>query len=382
MIRLTKSRVVVAVSLAIVGTAFVACSASPEDAPNDDGTAVTTSSAGGSNAGGAPTTSQGGMGGGFVVGTGGDGGSGGFIECESVTVEGEKVPLDVLIVQDRSGSMIGTKWASAVDAIKAFADNGGAAGLGVGLTYFPPKLGNECSVPTYANLDVDIALLPGNASAIKESLLTTSPSGGTPMRPALEGGVEAMNDWLVANPSHEGIVILVTDGDPGGCSPNTIADVANVAENALMGTPSIRTFVVGMDGATFANLDTVADAGGTDESFDVGSGTSAFVAALEEIRQKAITCEYILPVPDPAEGTLDFNSVAVEYTPGINEPSETISKVGGLADCGEISGGFYYDDPADPTRIILCPASCQLVQSGTESAQVEVVLGCILPPPM
>lgn len=375
---ISKLRFAGAAFLGSVAVSY-ACAASPGDSSTDDTTGVTAST--GSNTGGGPSTTQGGMGGGFMTGPSGSGGAGGIDECESVTVEGEKVPLDILIIQDRSGSMTTAKWTAAVDAIKAFADNAGAAGLGVGLTYFPPKLGNECTPATYANLDVDIAPLPGNAYAIKESLLTTSPTGGTPMRPALEGGVDAMTEWLVLNPTHEGIVILVTDGDPGGCSPNTVSDVANIAEAGFMATPSIRTFVVGMDGATFANLDTIAQAGGTNDAFDVGSGTSAFVAALDEIRQKAITCEYVLPIPDPSEGTLDFDSVAVRYTPGINEPAEIIPKVASVVDCGEISGGFYYDDPQSPTRILLCPASCALVQSGTENAQVDVVLGCILPPP-
>jgi hypothetical protein len=372
---------VLGTSLAGLAATFVACSASPEDSSNDGTTSSTSASAGGAGGGGATTTVAQGTGGGFTTGMGGQGGEGGIIECESVTAEGEKVPLDVVIVQDRSGSMVGAKWESAVDSIKAFADNAGAAGLAVGLTYFPPIIGSECSVSVYANLDVDIALLPGNAYAIKESLLTTSPSGGTPMRPALEGGVEAMTDWLALNPTHEGIVILVTDGDPGGCSPNTISDVANIAEGAFLGTPSIRTFVVGMPGATFSNLDQVAAAGGTSSAFDVSSGTTAFVAALDEIRQQALSCEYILPVPDPSEGTLDFDSVGVDYTPGINENPESIPKVASQGDCGEISGGWYYDDPADPTRIILCPASCDLVQSGTDNAKVEVILGCIIPPP-
>jgi hypothetical protein len=369
------------VTLSLVGgfVAAVSCAASPID---QGSTSSSSTAGGGSQGGSGGIGGDGGVGGIFNPQGSGGQGAGGFAECESLTVVGEKVPLDLVIVQDRSGSMTtNAKWDAAVNAIKAFADNAGAAGLGVGLTYFPPKLGDECTPATYAPLDVDIAPLPGNAYDIKASLLSTSPSGGTPMRPALQGGIVALQTWLIANPSHEGIIVLVTDGDPSSCTNNTVSAIATVAQDALNATPSVRTFVVGMDGATFGNLDQIATAGGTKSAFNVGSGTSAFVAALEKIRLQAISCEYVLPVPDPTEGTLDFESVKVEFVPGLNEPAQDIKKVAAPISCGEISGGFYYDNAVPPSRIILCPASCDLVRSGTENAEVRVVLGCIMPPP-
>jgi hypothetical protein len=336
--------------------------------------------AGGSGGATGGTESVGGFG---LSGGSSAGGEGGSIdECVSKNVVGEVVPLDMVILQDRSGSMTSSnKWTQAVDGIKAFVDNPALAGLHVGLTYFPPILGNECTVASYSNLEVPIDVLPPNAFAIKTSLLDTTPSGGTPMRPALEGAIQAMTAYLAQNPTHAGIVILVTDGDPGGCSPNTVSDVAAAAAAGVAQIPSVRTFVVGMSGATFANLDTIAAAGGTAPSFDVTAGSSAFVAALEQIQQSALSCTYTLPVPPPQEGELDPDSVAVEYIPGLNEPPQSIDKVDSEADCGEISGGFYYDDPVEPTQIVLCPASCELVQSGTVNAYVNIVLGCIEPPP-
>ena len=119
--------------------------------------------------------------------TGGSGGTGGIAnECISKTVVGELVPLDMLILQDRSGSMTSKdKWGQAVEAIKGFADSPGVAGLNLGLAYFPPAAGDQCKSMTYENLPVDIAALPGNATAIKLSLENTAPTGTTPMTPAL-----------------------------------------------------------------------------------------------------------------------------------------------------------------------------------------------------
>ncbi|NUP06505.1 MAG: VWA domain-containing protein [Polyangiaceae bacterium] len=347
----------------------------------------TPSTGGNGGNGGAP--SQGGAGGtggeNFTTsngGNGGEGGTGGINECVSKTVEGEKVPLDMLIIQDRSGSMTtGTRWEAAVDAIKAFADDEGAAGIYAGLVYFPPVLGSECALASYQQLAVPIDILPDNAGEIKASLLNTTPGGGTPMRPALEGAIAGLTDYLTLNPNHEGVVVLVTDGDPGGCTNNTASDVEQVAADALAATPQIRTFVVGMDGANFSNLDNIAAAGGTNDAFDVGQGSADFLAALGDIRQAALSCEYVLPTPDPEEGTLDFATVGVNFIPGLNEDPTAIPKVDGEGSCGELSGGFYYDDPVNPTRVILCPASCDLIQTGTDNAKVDIVLGCILPPP-
>jgi hypothetical protein len=360
-----------------------------DDGPTTTGPSSTSSGPGGGAAGpggsGGAGGGAGGTGGGIInPTTGGSGGTGGIQnECISKTVVGELVPLDMLILQDRSGSMTSNdKWEQAVEAIKGFADSPGVAGLNLGLAFFPPKAGNECTSATYENLPVDIAPLPGNASAIKLSLESTAPTGSTPMLPALEGALAAMTTYLGANPNHAGVVILVTDGDPGGCS-STVANVSAAAAAGVAATPAVRTFVIGMEGATFGNLDQIALAGGTSKSFDVSQGQSAqaeLAKALEEVRKAAIGCVYVLPEVPPSEGTLDPASVSVKFIPGINEPPVAIGKVDALGDCGEISGGFYFDDNADPTQVTLCPASCESVQEGTENASVQVVLGCIEPP--
>lgn len=306
--------------------------------------------------------------------------------CASATVEASVVPLDMVILLDRSSSMTSNgKWDVAVKALKGFADSGSVAGLGLGLQYFPPAAGDACSPTTYKSLAVPLATLPDNAGAIKVSLESAAPTGSnTPMRPGLEGALQYMTSYLADNPTHEGVVILVTDGNPTGCTNNAVSNVASIASDAFAADPPVRTFVIGMEGATFANLDTIADAGGTKKAFNVGVGAAAqlaLVEALEEVRAQALSCEFILPIPDPKEGTLDLDSVVVEFTPGLNEDPVSINKVESFALCGEISGGFYYDNAINPERIVLCPASCELVKSGTKNASVRVVLGCIEPPP-
>jgi hypothetical protein len=57
-----------------------------------------------------------------------------------------------------------------------------------------------------------------------------------------------------------------------------------------------------------------------------------------------------------------------------------IRRVESAAACGATTGGFYYDDPKNPARIILCPSSCEGVRKGRSTAKVDVFLGCIQKP--
>jgi hypothetical protein len=70
---------------------------------------------------------------------------------------------------------------------------------------------------------------------------------------------------------------------------------------------------------------------------------------------------------------IDPTLVNVSYTPG-GGAAETLGQVGGASSCGA-SGGWYYDDPAHPATINLCPSTCTMVQSDP-GAKMSIVLGC------
>ena len=304
--------------------------------------------------------------------------------CTTSQRKAEPVPLAMTVLVDRSGSMSGAKWDSATKAIRAFADRAEVVGMSMGLQFFPPMgtTNTACDANLYRNLAVPIAPLPGNVIPLQQRLSSTqADGGGTPMRVGLEGSIEAMREFLGKEPAHQGVVILVTDGDPTSCG--SVANVASVAASGLNPTtdvPSVRTFAIGMEGASFASLDQIAKAGGSPKAFNAGGGATAQQAlldALDEIRAGVISCEYTLPLPPPGEGVLDLESVDLQFTPGKNDPVVTIKKVPGAEACGATTGGYYYDDPLTPSRVVLCPASCTQVRGGTLEAQVELVFGCI-----
>lgn len=308
--------------------------------------------------------------------------------CTSETIAADAVPLAMLLLMDRSGSMLdpagASKWDAARSAMVAFTDNQATAGTMAGLSVFPSdNTSATCSPLAYGPV-VDLGVLPDNGTNIKTALYARKPEGSTPMYSALSGALSYMRSYLTKNAGGEGVVVLVTDGDPvSECMNDYVQNVVNLAYEGAHGTPPVRTFAVGMDGATFLNLDQIAAAGGgaptafNASGKDGGAPRQELLDSLLKIRAGALGCEYAMPVPDRSKGVLDPTSVAINYTPGTNDPIQTIMRVANLDACGETTGGFYYDDPSDPKRIVLCPASCDAVRKGGSGAKVDVFLGCI-----
>ena len=94
---------------------------------------------------------------------------------------------------------------------------------------------------------------------------------------------------------------------------------------------------------------------------------------MNAIRHAALGCT----VPDPdADRRLapNFGEVNVVYQP-MGGNAQTFPNVMDMASCPASGNGWYYDNPASPTQIILCPASCTLVE-GDMTGEVDVTLGC------
>lgn len=404
------------------------------------------SSGGGSATGGAGPSSGGINGsGGNIIGDSGVGGGGSDADaCADSTQTAERKQIDMHFVMDQSGSMWGTtqggltKWSAVKEAMIAFFSDTQSEGMGAGIQYFPlpseglpsvcqadadcgvgrgcnfrcaanpnntcmtdaecdpvsengPCLGQcsgnnvfTCDIPTYAAPAVNIAPLPGNRQPLIDSVNGQLPNGSTPTHAALSGGIQYAQDWATQNPDRRSIVVLVTDGQPTSCPPTDIQQIAQVAADGL---PDVTTFAIGVftpDGATQGrnNLDTIAQAGGSDEAFIVDTMQDVrqeFLDALEEIRGEGLTCELALPEPPPGR-SLDFRKVSVVITEGQN--ATTVDYVGaGVAGCDPVAGGWYYDeDPTvdggpEPTKITLCPTTCESVKE-LQEAELAIKLGC------
>jgi hypothetical protein len=392
------------------------------------------SGGGGSGGGGSGSGGFGGSGSGGTSGSGSGGQLGGGDAstgptsldgaCAATSSKGQQAPLDIYMMLDQSQSMSEmvaggmTKWAAVTSALNTFVMTP-QTGVSVGLQYFglPPgsssssdggactnaakcKTAADCGGGTclplinicicggggpgtdscngadYAKADVEIAPLPGVASAISTSIAMHAPSTATPTSAALQGATQHASDWAKAHPGDVVIALLATDGDPTECDTN-IANIGMIASAAAAATPKILTFVIGV-GTSSGNLNAIAMAGGTGQAFIVDTTMNVnqqFLNALNMIRGTALGCSYTIPVPK--SGTPDYNQVNVQYTSGPGAAPVIIPKVSDQSKCPSSGNAWYYDNNSAPTMIVLCDATCKSVL-GTAGAggEVDVLLGC------
>jgi hypothetical protein len=310
-------------------------------------------------------------------------GSGIGSSCATDTVTAMSTPLDIYIMLDQSGSMsMDSKWTDVTAALDAFVGQTNLSGIAVGIQYFgllaSDGFDDDCTVSDYATPEVEIAPLPGVASAIKTSIAGHSPSSGTPTYEALEGAVSHAKTWGTAHPGDTTVVVLATDGEPqSNCSSETLTSVEGVASTGASGTPKILTFVIGVnDGTNLSNLNDIASSGGTGSAYVVNAGSNAetqFVAALNAIRGTVLGCTYQIPLP--ASGSANFSEVNIVYTPGGGGMPMTIPQVPSMAMCPSSGNAWYYDNPSAPTEIILCSSTCGTIEADT-TGSVGITLGC------
>lgn len=269
-------------------------------------------------------------------GGGGDGDSSG--NCEEQIVRNDRIPPDMLIVLDRSGSMKSgntNRWDPSVSALKQVTMQLGG-GISFGLMAFPAE-SNSCAAGT-----VNVPIGAGSAAAVSTALDGMRPNGNTPTSITLTaahkllGSVSADPDAIVT-PKY---VLLVTDGEPN-CANNSQCDHLEPTANPLfewqlfqmqleaytnclstnrdsqaisdsvnaikaMTKDGIKTFVVGYDtgsGNIKNTMDMMAAAGGTGAtSHIVVKSGDELVKALQDIAGKAASCTVTLEeaVADPS----------------------------------------------------------------------------------
>ncbi|WP_437900440.1 vWA domain-containing protein [Sorangium sp. So ce124] len=276
------------------------------------------------------------------------------------------------------------KWDPVVAATKQFFVDPASAGFRASLTFFPgaAQTRQACQAAGYSTPDVPMTPLPSPAfgEAIDRIEPEISTMGtwrtSTPTAFAVEGIVDFIEAQRQQNPGKYAIV-LVTDGYPQLCGGTADTLEAVVTQVTAARSANISTFVIGVDnppgpGApdSLTNLHEIAAAGGTGEASMLNTGdpaqtAAAFKTAIDKIRGAAVSCT--IPIPPAPDGrSFDKQKVNVTYTSAASNTPTTLT----YDQACSAAGTWRYDEPANPTAIILCDDTCAVVQ-----ADVEVSLG-------
>ncbi|MBK8253305.1 MAG: VWA domain-containing protein [Polyangiaceae bacterium] len=323
------------------------------------------------------------------------GGSCATPSCAGVNADTKLKKVKLFMTVDKSAStctpqptnvscfgIAGTRWANLATSLKTFIQDPSSDDLALWMRFWPSNVGGACPSPWPAGCGPLAGCKTANAevadlaSAANENTLITaidavSPSGTTPMYPALDGALIAARDFQIANPDYVSTVILVTDGEPTTPCNTNVNNIAAIAANAYNGY-GIRTYVIGIAEVSQTTIEIIAGAGGG-KAFIIGSSANVqteMATALNSIKKDFVSCRLTLPNQD----IFDSTKATLVFTPSMGAP-QSLMNVGNSGACGA-GDGWYYDDPANPTEIILCPTTCTSVKADV-NAKLQLSIDCI-----
>ena len=373
---------------AILISSVVGCGFSP-GAPGESLSGGAASSGNGTGVGtGSGGVTGNGTGIGLTSGGGGDVGMGtGGMTCGQSSVPVMPEPPDVLIIQDKSGSMsnddndqgcgnggcgANSKWTQLTAALTSVVQ---ATDMSVnwGLKYFSDD--GACN----SNKPPVVGIAPMNAAAITASITGTTPGGNTPTRDAITTGAAYLATLTDTNPK---FLLLATDGLPNcptGCAgmsrPSnscTMTDNPNedmAAEAAIMmaAAQGFPTFVIGIGNVATAQntLNQFAINGGQAQtgaatSYYAATDQASLEAALNKIVGLVASCTIPLTgVPS------NLTNVAVSVDDASGNPTKVPE---------DATNGWTYTDATD-TAIQLHGSYCDSVKGGTYT-NVKFVYSC------
>lgn len=310
--------------------------------------------------------------------------------CASANSNAEIQDLALAFAFDVSGSMgegdfpyhnKELKWDPVVAATTAFLESPDAVRVSASMVFFPTSNSDRCDADQYAVPDVPLQQLP--STAFGEAINEIFPDrGGTPTLAVLEATIDYVDGLIADGSTAKHAIVLITDGMPQGCSDEA-NEVDTVAAAVAAVSERIPVYVIGIANPpteeepnppdNVSSLHQIAVAGGTGQAhlIDTGDATQTvadFNAAIQTIRASGFSCEVAIPDP-PAGKTFDKEKVNVSVTTGGGVDELVYSD-----DCSEASA-WHYDDKDDPTRIVLCEQTCDVVKAEAD-AELAVEFGC------
>jgi hypothetical protein len=272
---------------------------------------------------------------------------------------------DVLFVVDRAASSSGV-WTATQLGITKFLQESPVHPLNVALSVFPDDGytnlcettgASACTAAGCSGTVLGYTSVPYAGSTITTTINAVTRSLLPPPTPAAQSGAYliAAADYSASTAVHkpQPIVVMILESDPTNCSASVSA-MATAAANAYAANGT-KTYVIGINLGNTSTPATIASAGHGKGYAYTGSTPDAFIqASLDDMLLDFLPCNVALP----ATGTFDPTSTYVYQSMAGNPTKATLSQVTSAAACNATSGGYYYDNNSTPTKISLCPASC------------------------
>jgi hypothetical protein len=298
------------------------------------------------------------------------------VPCDVAEVTLESIPPNVMLVLDKSGSMVTawdhdadpdtapiTRWNSLHQVVESVVTTFDAA-ASFGATLFPSAaatgdVANACvTSPTS-----EVPVAPMNLAAIVAGIPPAEDAGLMGGTPATAGVILGRDHLLGLDPESPRVLVLVTDG-AANCSVDAVDptelvlydEQLPVVVGAAWTDHGIPTYVVGIDAtdvvaelgiSTIDALDEVAAAGGKPlagpHQFYQTTNQTELEAALQEIVDDAVGCTL------PLEPTPAFPDLLEIHVDGALVPQ--------VAGCDE-DGWMYGDPPGSYDSIVLCGTWC------------------------
>ena len=275
-----------------------------------------------------------------------------------------RVPPNVLLVLDRSGSMQepidATSSTSKWDDLKAALTSvigtyDSQLQLGASL-FADASSGNSC-----APGKIDVATGAMHGAQILTQINASSPGSNTPTASTLDNVIA---NGKLNDPTRDNVVVLATDGEPN-CGDT---DVTSRINTLYAQNPPVKTYVIGVGDATASDPSTLNAWAVAGHTAQTGAATQYYQAnspsdlktAFDAIAGGLVSCTFKLGAtpPDPSQLYVWQNGQPVPADP---------------------ANGFVYD--ASGPSVILKGTTCDNLQKNP-STKIQVVYGCPSPPPI
>lgn len=385
--QVTISASVVCSTAVLAALALVACGSSGRDSGFGDDSAPTTPEG---DLGGPPPGTIGGS-------SGGSSGAPGDESCAAQVTTAQRAEVDVIVVIDTSGSM-GEETAQVKQNINNFASSIGGTGLDYRVIMVAEKPQNlPVPFPGFQPPGICVPAPLGGANCADNPPIfyhLNTEVASTDSLQILLDEYPKYQGWL--RPTAYKVFIEVTDDNSAlgwqqfdqQLLAKSSAQFGDAAKrryifNSICGwkrnTPVLSADKCGSAVNTGSNYQELSKlTGGTVESVCESDYSSVFSNIAKGLVTK-LGCEFGFPKSQNGQQT-DPTKVVVNYTPGSGGAPSPLTQVTDAVKCGSVPDGWYYDDNANPTKIVFCPSTCS-GPGGDTGGKLEIAVGCKAPPP-